>query len=56
MYQIERTDEEIDAVLNKASEQEDKGTSRWPGMSYEQGLRAAIDWLTGASDDNPMED
>lgn len=49
------TEDEIDDVLNRCADQTDEGGSRWPGMSYEQGVEAAIRWM---QDDggNPMED
>lgn len=53
---IKPTQEEIDHVLNQASEAEDSGKSRWPGMTYEQGVHAAIMWILGNSEDNPMGD
>jgi len=53
---LERTDEEIDDVLNKCAEAADRGKSSWPGMSYEQGVEAALTWATGQSDDNPMDE
>ncbi len=49
------TQSEIDDVLNKCNEQEEEGGSQWPGMSYEQGVAAAIRWLTEGQD-NPMDD
>lgn len=52
---ITRTQKEIDDVLNKAADGMDDG-SKWPGMSYEQGVDAAIRWLTGESEDNPMDE
>lgn len=52
-YEIARSDEEIDDLLNAASE--DEGP-RWPGMTFEQGLRQGIDWVTGESDENPLSD
>ena len=55
-YRVKRTDGEVDEVLNKAAEQEDKGGSQWPGMTYEQGVQAGIQWLIGNWDHNPMED
>ncbi len=55
MYVITRTDEVIDDVLNKAAQAVDDGGSSWPGMSYEQGVQAAIDWLVGHAE-NPMVD
>lgn len=53
---VVRTEEEVNEVLDKCSQQEDEGGSRWPGMTYEQGVRNALDWITGNVDDNPMED
>jgi hypothetical protein len=46
---------EIDDALNKCSEAADEGFSNWPGMSYEQGVEAAIRWMQGEGS-NPMED
>ncbi len=45
---------EIDDVLNQAVEAMDAGT-KWPGMSYEDGVEAAIRWMLGDGP-NPMED
>ena len=52
MYRIKRTAEEIDEQMNRAWEEEDGG-SRYPGMTYEQGIRAAIDWITTDGGDEP---
>ena len=52
MYRIKRTAEEIDEQMNRAREEEDGG-SRYPGMTYEQGIRAAIDWITTDGGDEP---
>ena len=56
MYRIKVSEKEIDEVLNAADEQETKGGSQWKGMTYEQGVSAAIRWLLGMSDENPMQD
>jgi hypothetical protein len=53
---VARTDDEVDAQLNLAMESANSGRSRWPGMSYEQGVDAAIRWLIGDVEDPPMED
>lgn len=53
MYRIVRSFEEIDGVLGETID-EGRG-SRWPGMSYEQGVEAALLWVTGQTDENPME-
>ena len=46
---------EINDVLNQCVESENEGESRWPGMTYEQGVEAAIEWMQGDGP-NPMED
>ena len=49
-----RTDERIEATLAAAKER--IGTrSKWPGMSYEQGVVAGIEWLQRRDNENPME-
>lgn len=49
-----RPENEIDEAINQAVEQEDEGGTKWPGMSYEQGVSAALRWATGQSDEHPM--
>ena len=55
-YRIERTDEEINDVLDACMDQEGKGGSRWPGMTYEDGVSEAIQWIIGQTEGNPMQD
>jgi hypothetical protein len=38
------------------AEQIDQGGSRFPGMTYEQGVQAALDWLFGNVEDHPYEE
>lgn len=52
---MKRTEEEINELLNKCSEAEEEGASRYPGMTYEEGIHAAIDWMLGYNDDNPLD-
>ena len=33
-----------------------EGTSRWPGMTYEEGVQAALLWILAETDDPPMPD
>jgi hypothetical protein len=54
-YSYPRPDTEVNDEMNKAVDGLDNG-SRWPGMSYEQGVDAALRWITGESDDKPMDD
>jgi hypothetical protein len=56
IYSNVRSDPEVDAQLNAAAESEDSGVSRWPGMTFEQGVRRGIDWVLGNTDDPPIED
>jgi hypothetical protein len=43
----------IENVLNRCSELEELGESRYTWMSYEQGVKAGIEWLLGYGE-NPM--
>jgi len=56
MVETKRTQEEVDDVLDKCAEQTEQGTTKWSAMSYEQGVEAALRWVTGDTDDDPMED
>lgn len=47
--------DDIDDVLNRCSEATDDGRSIFPGMSYEQGVEAAIRWMQGDGS-NPLDD
>lgn len=49
---VVRSDSQIDNVRNWAIDGVDKGT-RYPGMSYEQGVEDMAAWLFGESDENP---
>lgn len=44
---MNRPQEQIDELLNRCTEAEETGESAYPGMSYEQGIKAAIEWLDG---------
>lgn len=52
---MERTEKEIRELIAAALEYVHKGGSKYPGMSYEEGVVAALDWITGETDDYPME-
>ena len=55
LYQIKRTDEEINDVLNRCSEAVEDGVSEFPRETYEAGVQAAIEWLTGGTGgENPL--
>ena len=44
---VQRTDDQVNDLLNRCAEAEEIGESAYPGMSYEQGIKAAIEWLEG---------
>lgn len=56
MYdEVYRSDEEINELLNVCSESESTGRSKYPGMTFEQGIKAGIEWLTDPDAEHPME-
>lgn len=56
MYQIKRTDKEIDRQMNMAADWEDRGGTGVFGMTYEQGCKAMFEWLTADTPDGiPIE-
>ncbi|MBO7322163.1 MAG: hypothetical protein J6U51_01075 [Bacteroidales bacterium] len=53
-YEIARSDEQIDELYDKALDA--LYSSKFPGMTYEQGIRYTLAWILGESDDNPLDD
>ncbi|WP_368124819.1 hypothetical protein [Bacteroides cellulosilyticus] len=53
---IVRTEKEIWDLLNQCAEVEETGSSNYPGMSYEQGIKVAIEWIIGDVKDHPIND
>jgi hypothetical protein len=54
-----RTEHEIDVQVNAAITQENKGQTKWPSMTYEQGVRSALDsldWVRGFNNVAPMDE
>ena len=52
-YTVTKTPDEIDEVLNECVAAE--GRSRYPGMSYEEGVRVGIEWALGLADEPPFD-
>ena len=48
------TETEIDNVLNECMEKEELGETKYPGMTYEQGIKAALEWAQGYGE-NPLD-
>ena len=53
---IKLTQVQIDEVLNECAKQEEAGGSRWPGMTFEQGVEAALEWVSGDRTVSPLVD
>ena len=56
MPQIKPSKKEIDDALQKCFESESSGQSVFPGMTYEQGVESALNWVLGDTDIDPFED
>ncbi len=55
-YQLTRDEAEIDDVLNRCADADNTGQSQYPGMTYEQGIRAGVEWLLGIIEESPFDD
>jgi hypothetical protein len=51
-----RTEEEIEDLLATAYEVKDEGGSRYPGMSFEDGITETLEWIKGDREENPLEE
>jgi len=51
-----RKESEVDNLIDRVIEQINQGGSKFPGMSYEEGLRVMYDWLNGDLETDPLED
>lgn len=52
MYETKRTEDEINDQYGAAVD----NAGIWPGMSYTDGVQAALLWVLGERDEGPMED
>ena len=50
-----RTKDEMYDQINTATEKQESGEG-FIGMSYEDGVKAALEWAMGNTDDKPMDD
>jgi hypothetical protein len=55
MFKVLRTSKEIEDLMDKAYDS-DMGGSNFPGMTYEQGITAVIEWLESDEAYNPLDD
>lgn len=45
---------EIDDAITRAREAEMEGRTEFPGLSYEEGVAHALDWVVGETDEHPL--
>ena len=50
-----RSPEEVEEALNEAMALEAEGQNPYPGSNYVAGVKAALAWVLGESDDAPLE-
>jgi hypothetical protein len=54
-FNVKRSDDDIARLENEVMDSINDG-SKFPGMSYEQGIATTLEWLRGDSDSFPMDD
>jgi len=52
---VERSKIEIDEVINECNESIDEDTTQYYAMTYEEGVKAALEWVTGDVDEKPFD-
>lgn len=53
---VKKSREEIDRQIDLAMTSINEGGSKYPGMSYEEGVRNGIEWVLGEVEEAPMEE
>ncbi len=53
---VTRSKKEIEDQIADADDQIEKGRSKYPAMTYEEGVSAALRWATGQEETPPMSD
>lgn len=54
MYELIREDPEIESVLSALAARAPGAATEYPGMTYEDGVAAAVEWLVGRREDPPV--
>lgn len=47
--------DEIDQIIDQIDEKQETGSTDFPGKTYEDGIRAALEWVTGMGDLHPLD-
>lgn len=56
IYRIARSEEEIDNLLAACVDAVEEGRTQARAMTYEQGVKAAIEWLTVKQRPHPLDE
>ena len=56
MYEIKQSEEDIAHLEAWAMKTFETGESHYPGMTYEDGVREALNWLFGRNENSPADD
>ena len=43
-------------IIKQGADEHDRHRSKWPHLSYEQGVENALNWAAGNTDDKPLDD
>lgn len=52
---IEISEFVIQNVIDRCSDAERNGVTEYPSMSYEDGVKAALEWIAGYTETPPLE-
>ncbi len=51
-----KTQEQIDSIIDEASDLINEESNRFPAMTYEEGVRTALEWVMSDDDDeSPLD-
>lgn len=53
---IDKTEIVIQNMIDRCSEAEQTGITEYPSMSYEDGVKAALEWVVGYTETAPFDD
>lgn len=52
---ITKTNEEIEEMINLATERINSGENCMNGMTYEEGVKTALEWVLGEIEEEPLD-
>ena len=52
---LDRTDSAIQEQIDWCRDRQGNIVNNYPGMTYEEGVEAALQWVTGESEEKPID-